>query len=102
MLRRCFAGVGQINVDVQCPNCPGWKLLPSLYSAYINGNATYNYIVFIYGSLLVVESFFLCNRGFCVFTCLPYEVLCCIFTNFSVMSAKDMLETYLQLEAYHW
>lgn len=45
--------------------------------------------------------FFLCNRGFCVSTSLPYKVLYCIFTNLPVMSAKDTLETYLQLEAYH-
>lgn len=40
--------------------------------------------------------------GFLVFHhCLPYKVLYCIFTNFPVMSAKDTLETYLQLEAYY-
>ena len=92
MLQRCFADVAHINWT-------GRKLLLSLYSACrqpINGNATYNYILFIYGGLLVVESFFFyVIEGFVLsvnslfFTSLPYKVLYCIFTNFAVMSAKD-------------
>lgn len=60
-----------------------------------------------YMDVFVGESF-LYNRGFCVFSgihalhnYLPYKVLYSIFTNSHVMSAKDTLETYLQLEAYY-
>lgn len=55
---------------------------------------------------LLVNHFYII--GFCVFSglyvlhnYLPYRVLYSIFTNFHVMSAKDTLETYLQLEAYY-
>lgn len=100
VLQRCFA-------DFALIIWTGRKLLPSLYSAYrqpIYGSATYKCIVFIYGGLFVVK----CSRGFCFFSefhvfhhCLPYKVLYCIFNNVPVMSAKDTLETYLQLEAYY-
>lgn len=53
-------------------------------------------------NLFYVEEVFCVFSGFLVFHhCLPYKVLYCIFTNFPVMSAKDTLETYLQLEAYY-
>lgn len=42
--------------------------------------------------------FFTTARGFYVLTCLPYKIPFCISATFPLMSAKDALETFLELE----
>lgn len=91
--------------------CTGLYCYPT-YNACrqpINGNASSNYLYCIWESLVfeffyAVEFFVFClfSRFLVCHHCLPYKLLFCIFTNFTVMSAKDTLETYRQLEPYFY
>lgn len=75
--------------------------LPTRHSACrqpINGNAIYHFIVFLHGSIFVAEAFlynsFVYSGFYVCHNCSPYKVLYSIFTNVSVMSAKDTLEAH--------